>query len=89
MLSYKALYGRKCCSPIHWDEVEERKLLGPELVHQTREFIDKIRRRTKIAQSYQESYASIRRRNLEFNVRDKVFLHVLSMKGIILIKKEN
>ncbi|KAL4201664.1 hypothetical protein AMTRI_Chr02g259720 [Amborella trichopoda] len=32
MAPYEALYGRKCRSPICWDEVGERKLLGPEIV---------------------------------------------------------
>jgi hypothetical protein len=32
MAPYVALYGRKCRSPICWEEVGERKLLGPELV---------------------------------------------------------
>ena len=32
MAPYEALYGRKCRSPIHWDETGERKYLGPELV---------------------------------------------------------
>ena len=36
---YEALYGRKCRSPICWDDVGERRLLGPEIVQQT---IDKI-----------------------------------------------
>ncbi|PON79917.1 hypothetical protein TorRG33x02_234590 [Trema orientale] len=29
---YEALYGRKCRSPIHWDEMGEKKFLDPELV---------------------------------------------------------
>ena len=32
MAPYEALYGRKCRSPIHWDEMGEKKFLGPELV---------------------------------------------------------
>ncbi len=32
MAPYVALYGRKCRSPICWEEVGEGKLLGPELV---------------------------------------------------------
>ncbi|KAK6163770.1 hypothetical protein DH2020_000634 [Rehmannia glutinosa] len=35
MAPYESLYGRKCRSPVHWDEVGERKLIGPELVQQT------------------------------------------------------
>ena len=37
--SYEALYGRKCRSPICWDDVGERRLLGPKIVQQT---VDKI-----------------------------------------------
>ena len=36
---YEAFYGRKCRSPICWDDVGERRLLGPEIVQQT---VDKI-----------------------------------------------
>ena len=32
MAPYEALYGRKCRAPVCWDEVGERKLVGPEIV---------------------------------------------------------
>nr|XP_034918296.1 uncharacterized protein LOC118051676 [Populus alba] len=32
MAPYKALYGRKCYTPICWEEIGERKLLGPKMV---------------------------------------------------------
>ena len=32
MAPYEALYGRKCRTPLCWDEVGERKLLGPKIV---------------------------------------------------------
>lgn len=32
MAPFEALYGRKCRTPIYWEEVGERRLLGPELV---------------------------------------------------------
>ena len=39
---YEMLYGRKCRSPIHWDEMGERKYLGPESVQEAAEDIEKI-----------------------------------------------
>uniref|UniRef100_A0A2N9HMK9 Integrase catalytic domain-containing protein n=1 Tax=Fagus sylvatica TaxID=28930 RepID=A0A2N9HMK9_FAGSY len=39
MAPYEALYGRRCRSPICWDEVGERKILGPEIVLKTCEKI--------------------------------------------------
>ena len=32
MAPFEALYGRKCKTPVCWDEVGERRLVGPELV---------------------------------------------------------
>ena len=39
MPPFEALYGRKCRSPLYWDEVGEKDLLGSELVQQA---VDKI-----------------------------------------------
>jgi len=47
MTSYKALYGRMCHTLICWDEVGEKKLLGPELVHITNEKVKKISRKNE------------------------------------------
>ncbi|KAH9671101.1 hypothetical protein KPL70_017221 [Citrus sinensis] len=57
MAPFEALYGRKCRSLICWDEVGERKLLGPELVQITVDKIKLIRERLRISQSRQKSYA--------------------------------
>ncbi|XP_027158198.1 uncharacterized protein LOC113759821 [Coffea eugenioides] len=63
MAPYEALYGRRCRSPIHWDEV--------------------IRQRLQTAQSRQKSYADHRRKDLEFEIGDKVFLWITPLKGKI------
>nr|GEU33339.1 reverse transcriptase domain-containing protein [Tanacetum cinerariifolium] len=47
--SFKALYGRKCHSPIMWAEVGECQLIGPELVQETTEKIAHIKNRLKAA----------------------------------------
>ena len=51
MAPYEAPYRRKCRSPICWDDVGERKLLGSDLVQVTTEKIRLIQERLKIAQS--------------------------------------
>ena len=66
MTPYEALYGRECRTPVCWDEVRERKLLGPEIVQVMTNNVKVIRDRLKIAQDGQKSYADNRRRDLEF-----------------------
>ena len=76
MAPFEALYGRKCRSPICWNDVGERKLLGPELVQLTIEKVALIKEILKATQSRHKSYADNRRRDLEFEVGDHVFLKV-------------
>ncbi|GLT65653.1 hypothetical protein SLA2020_380710 [Shorea laevis] len=61
MAPYEALYVRKCLSPLYWDEVGERKLLGLEIIQDTCEKVSIIRQRLTTAQSRQKSYADGKR----------------------------
>ena len=51
MAPYEALYGRKYRSPVHWDEVGEKKLLGPNMIREMTEAVAQIRQRMQTAQS--------------------------------------
>ena len=82
MPPYEALYGQKYRSPLHWDDVGERVLVGPELVDQAYEKIQVIKQRMKAAQDRYKSYADKRRKPLEFEVGDHVFLKVSPTKGV-------
>ena len=55
MPPFEALYRRKCCSPLYWDEVGERRILGPKLVRQTKEKIEVIRQRLVASQNRQRN----------------------------------
>ena len=83
MAPFEALYGRRCRSPLHWDEVGERPLLGPDMVQEANDNIQVIKQRMKVAQDRYKSYADQKRRPLEFQVGDHVFLKVSPTKGVI------
>jgi hypothetical protein len=78
MAPFEALYGRKCRTPLCWDDLDDAVVLGPDLIRETTEKIRVIQQRMKTAQSRQKSYADKRRRPLEMNVGDHVFLKVNS-----------
>ncbi|XP_073153742.1 uncharacterized protein [Henckelia pumila] len=88
MAPYETLYGRKCRTPLHWDKVGERAVLGPKIVQQTIDMIAKVKDRILTAQSRQKSYADKRRRDLEFQVGDHVFLKVSPWKGVLRFGKK-
>ncbi|XP_070020815.1 uncharacterized protein [Nicotiana sylvestris] len=66
---FKALYGRRCRSPIGWFDPGESKLYGTDLV--------------KDAWKRQKSYTDQKTRDVSFMVGKKVLLKVTPMKGIM------
>ena len=87
MTPYEALYGRKCRTPVCWDEVGERKLVSPEIIQVTCDKIKVIKDRLKILQDRQKSYANNHRKDLEFEVGDMVFLRISPWKGVLRFGK--
>jgi hypothetical protein len=63
-------------------------MLGSELIQDTREKLRVIKERMSAAQSRQKSYADKRRRPLEFEVEDHVFLKVSPMRGVMRFGKK-
>jgi len=82
MAPFEALYGRKCRSPLCWNDKTENLVLGPDLLRETFDQVTIIRDRMKAAQDRQKSYADQRRRPLDFAVGDHVFLRVSPWKGV-------
>ncbi|KAK6149305.1 hypothetical protein DH2020_016830 [Rehmannia glutinosa] len=86
MAPYEALYGRKCRSPLHW-EIDDQWTPKVDLVQEAMEKVKLIKERIRTAQSRQKSYADKRRKDLEFEVGDEVFLRLSPRKGLINPKK--
>ena len=82
MAPYEALYGRRCRTPTCWTEMNEHKIIGPELVKDTEEKVQIIQQRLKAACDRQRSYANLKRKDIEYEFGDKVFLKVSPLKKI-------
>jgi len=82
MAPYEALYGRRCRTPLCWQQDGEAVVLGPEFLQQTTEKVRVIQDRMRATKSRQKSYADKRRRLLEFEAGDHVFLRVTPTAGI-------
>ena len=87
MEPYEALYGRPCRSQLCWTEVGESTITGPNLIRDTSEKVSLLRQRLLTAQSRQKSYTGVRRRPLEFEVGDHVFLKVMPKSGVVRFGK--
>ncbi|GJR36516.1 putative reverse transcriptase domain-containing protein [Tanacetum coccineum] len=88
MPPYEMLYGRRCRTPVCWDEVGSRELASTNVVLATTEKIETIRERLKEAQDRWKSYANKRRRPIKFDVGEFVMLKVSPWKGVMRFKNK-
>ncbi|XP_073064060.1 uncharacterized protein [Primulina eburnea] len=87
MAPYEALYGRKCRSPLYWDEVGEKAIIGQELIQLTVDKVVIIKERLKAAQDRQKSWADLKRRPLQLGIGEKAYVKVSPMKGVVRFSK--
>jgi hypothetical protein len=82
MAPFEALYGRKCTTPLLWSGVGEQSLFGPDIIKDAEEKVRLIRDRLKIAQSRQKSYADSKHREVTYEVGNRAYLRVPSLRGV-------
>ncbi|XP_027347964.1 uncharacterized protein LOC113859367 [Abrus precatorius] len=76
MTPFEALYGRRCRTLLCWYETGEVTLCVSDMIQRQNEQIRMIRDKMKAAQDRQKSYYNRRRKPLEFQLGDHVFLKV-------------
>jgi hypothetical protein len=82
MTPFEALYGKKCRTPLYWNQTGESQVFGPEILQEAEKQVQIVRENLKTAQIRQKSYANNRRRELTFEVGDFVYLKVSTMRGM-------
>ncbi|WVZ80657.1 hypothetical protein U9M48_028115 [Paspalum notatum var. saurae] len=79
---FEALYGRRCRTPLFWDQIGEKQVFGPGIIEDAEQQLGVVQENLKIAQSRQKSYADNRRIELKFKVDDFMYLKVSPMRGV-------
>jgi hypothetical protein len=64
------------------DQTRERQFLGYELIQEAEEQVRIIQENLRVAQTRQKSYADNRRKPLEFEERNHVYLKVSPLHGM-------
>ena len=65
MAPYETLYGRKYRTPVCWIDLNEYKVIGPDIVKETEEKVRVIQQRLKATSDRQNSYANLKRKDIE------------------------
>ena len=79
---YEALYGRRCKSPLCWDDPADTFGTIPEMVQSTVDCVGQIREHMRAAQDRQQKYADRRRVEIVFEVGQHVWLRVSPTRGV-------
>jgi hypothetical protein len=82
MAPFEMLYGRRCWTPLFWNETGERKVFGLDILQEVEKQLHMVRENLHVPQSRRKSYVDHRRRELSFKVGDFVYLKVSPMRGL-------
>jgi hypothetical protein len=82
MAPFQVLYRQRCHTPLNWIESGEKVIFGPDLVEEAEATVRRIQDNLKDTKTHQETYANKRRRPLEFEDGNHVYLRVSPMKGV-------
>ena len=63
--------------------MDKHKIIGPDLVKDTEEKVQIIQHKLKAVSDRQRSYSNLKRKDIEYEVGDKVFLKVSPWKKIL------
>ena len=77
------MYGRNCRTLVCWTALNEHKVIGLDIVKEIEEKIWIIQQRLKAASDRQKFYADLKRKDIEYEVGDKVFLKVFPWRKIL------
>jgi hypothetical protein len=81
MISFEALYRRKCNTPVSWENPIDRVVVGSYLLMEMEEQMENIKHNLKVAQDWKKSYADKNKVFRCFKVGAHVFLKVKAKRS--------
>ena len=73
MSPFEELYGRKCNTPVSWDNLANKAVVGPELLKEMEDQMEKIKRNLKVAHDRNKCYADKNRVFRDFKAGEHMF----------------
>jgi hypothetical protein len=82
MAPFEMLYGRRCRTPLFWNETGGQKVFRSDILQEAEKQVCMVRENLRVMQLRQKSYTDHRRRELSFEVGDFIYLKVSPMRGL-------
>ena len=71
-----------------WTELNKHKVMGPDIVKDIEAKVQVIQQRLKVVIDRQKSYVDLKRKDIEYEVGDKVLLKVSSWRKVLRFGKK-
>eukprot|EP00253_Pinus_taeda_P024650 PITA_24650 len=81
MSPFEVLYGRKFRTPSSWGGLEDKLMLGPEMLKEMDEMVKKVRTNLKATQDRQKSFANRKRSFKKYQVGDHVYIRIQAKRS--------
>eukprot|EP00253_Pinus_taeda_P011771 PITA_11771 len=83
MSPFEVLYGWKCCTPSSWGGLEDKIMLGPEMLKEMEEMVKKVQFNLKAAQDRQKNFVDKKRNFNEYGVGDHVYVRIRAKRSTL------
>ena len=60
MSTFDILYGRKCTTPVSWDNHVDPLMVRPEMLQDMEQIIREVQKNLKVAQDHQKNYVDLK-----------------------------
>eukprot|EP00253_Pinus_taeda_P012183 PITA_12183 len=74
MSPFEVSYGRKCRTPSSWSGHQDKLRLGPEMLKEMEDMVERALSNLKVAQDRQKSFTDRKRRFKEYQVGDHIYV---------------
>ena len=81
MSMFEILYGKKCTTPISWDSLVDRLMVGPKMLQDMEQTVREVQRNLKVAQDLQKIYIDLKRQHKDFSIENHIYLRVKPKKS--------
>jgi hypothetical protein len=84
---FEILYGRKCMTPISWDNPADRLMVGPEMLQEMENMVRKVQQNLKEAQDRQEELCRSEKKTLGISSRRPCLFEGQGPKELIEVRE--
>lgn len=83
MSPFEVLYGRKCMTPLSWSGLEDKLMLGRDMLEEIEKMVKSVQNNLKASQDWKNNFVDRKRSFREFKLGEHVYIQVRAKKSTL------